>query len=67
LSVSFKERLLCCVFNLVSLAKELAGNSKDSRAVSAQDFLERALVAPARLVYQFQVRSLFDLDCQSIS
>jgi hypothetical protein len=67
LRVGFQEGLLGCVFNLISLAEEFAGDSKDSRAVSAQDLLERAFIALARLVYQLQVRSLFDLDWQSSS
>jgi hypothetical protein len=49
------------------LSKKLAGDGKDSRAVSAQDLLERPFVTLARQAYQFQVRSLFDLNCQSRS
>jgi hypothetical protein len=52
---------------LSALPKKLAGDGKDSRAVSAQDLLERPLVTLARQAYQFQVRSLFDLDYQSRS
>jgi hypothetical protein len=52
---------------LSTLSKEFAGDGKDSRAVSAQDLLKRALVTLARQAYQFQVRSLFDLDYQSRS
>jgi hypothetical protein len=67
LRVSFQEGLLSCVFDRGGLTKEFAGNPEYSRAVSAQDLLERALVPVTRQAYQFQVRSLFDLDCQSRS
>jgi hypothetical protein len=52
---------------LSALSKKPACYGKHSRTVPAQDFLERALVTLARQAYQFQVRSLFDLDCQSRS
>jgi hypothetical protein len=67
LRVGFQEGLLSCVFHLSALSKKLAGYGKDSRAVSAQDLLERPFVTLARQAYQFQVRSLFDLNCQSRS
>jgi hypothetical protein len=67
LRVSFQEGLLSCVFDRSWLAKEFAGNPEYSRAVSAKDLLKRPLVSFARQAYQFQVRSLFDLDCQSRS
>jgi hypothetical protein len=35
--------------------------------MSAYDLLERLLIAIARQANQFQVRSLYDLDCQSRS
>jgi hypothetical protein len=64
LRVGFEEGLLSCIFQLSALSKELAGDGKDSRTVSAQDLLKRPLVTLARQAYQFQVRSLFDLNCQ---
>jgi hypothetical protein len=67
LRVGFQEGLLSCVFHLRALTKEPARNGKDARAVSAQDLLKRPLVAFARQAHQFQVRRLFDLDCQSRS
>jgi hypothetical protein len=67
LRVSFQESLLGCVFDRSGLAKEFAGDPKYSRAVSAHDFLEGPLVSLARQAYQFQVRGLFDLDCQDCS
>jgi len=67
LRVGFQEGLLSCVFNRSGLPKEFAGNPEYSRAVSAKDLLKRPLVPFARQAYQFQVRSLFDLDCQSRS
>lgn len=67
LGVGFQEGLLSCVFDPSALPKEFAGNSKYSRAVSAKDLLKRPLVSFARQAYQFQVRSLFDLACQSRS
>jgi hypothetical protein len=65
LRIRFQEDLLSCVFYLSALSKEPAGDGKDSRAISAQDLLERALVTLARQAYQFEIRSLF--DCQSRS
>jgi hypothetical protein len=58
---------LSSLFDLRPLAKESAGDLKDSRAVTAHNLLERPLILRARKAHQFQVRSLFDLDSQGRS
>jgi len=67
LCVGFQEGLLSRVFDLLALSKKPSGDGKDSRAITAQDLLKRRLVTFARQAYKVQVRSLFDLDCQSRS
>jgi len=62
LGVRFEKSLLGGVFDRSLLMKETAGDSENLRAVSTKNFLKRALVAVAREVYQFKIRSLFDLD-----
>jgi hypothetical protein len=67
LGVCFQESLLSRVLSGRRLAKERTGNAKHSRAVAAHNLLKRTLVAFARQAYQFKVRSLINLDCQSRS
>src|SRR5437867_12444287 len=67
MGVRLQESFLSSLFNECRLSKESSGNSKDPWTVSAHDLLEGAFVSFASQADQFQLRSLFDLDCQSNS